>query len=301
MPVFRIKGGKAERLEPVIGFPKLEKGLQAFVEGNLDTLFGVRFVAHEFSTGGRHHGRIDTLGLDGDGAPVVIEYKHLENETVITQGLFYLDWLSDHRGDFERVAEKVLGNGLHFDWSAPRLVLLAQSFNRYDQYAVNRISERIELWTYTVYSDSTMTLTRLNAGEDAARRAGARGRAAPAAARMQIQYDLEHHKKRMSEQTLELYLKLRDEVLSFGNDVEERFLQQYIAFRHSRNFVAVKPQRANLKIWLGAEKVDDPRKLVRNVEKIGHHGTGDLELIISRPEDLGYALNLARQSYERTK
>jgi hypothetical protein len=103
MPVFRIKGGKAEQLEPVVGFPKLEKGLQAFVESNLEALFGVRFVASEFSTGGRHHGRIDTLGLDEDGAPVVIEYKHVENETVITQGLF---------ADFARIGSPV---SLHSD------------------------------------------------------------------------------------------------------------------------------------------------------------------------------------------
>src|SRR5438477_4416999 len=116
MPVFRVKGGKAEQLRAVVGFPKLEKGLQAFAESNLPTLFGVRFIASEFSTGGRHHGRIDTLGIDEDGSPVVIEYKHLENENVINQGLFYLDWLTDHRGDFERLAERKLGSGALFDW-----------------------------------------------------------------------------------------------------------------------------------------------------------------------------------------
>src|SRR5947208_2455455 len=91
-------------------------------------LFGVRFVASEFNTGAKHRGRIDTLGLDEDGSPVVIEYKELENENVINQGLFYLDWLTDHRGDFERAAEKVLQGKQQFDWSSPRLILLAQSF-----------------------------------------------------------------------------------------------------------------------------------------------------------------------------
>jgi len=302
MPVFRLKGNKAEQLKAVTGFPKLEKGLQAFVEANLVTLFGVRFTASEYSTGGRHHGRIDTLGVDEDGSPVVIEYKHLENENVINQGLFYLDWLIDHRGDFERLAEKKLGKNVEFDWSAPRLILLAQSFNRYDLYAVNRISDRIELWTYTVYGDGVMTQTRLNQSEDGAptlRRSARATKAAPAL--VADQYDFDYHKAKMSKETLALYLKFRDEAMSFGPDVGERFLQQYIGFRHSRPFAAVKPQRSKLKIWLSASGIDDPKHVLRNVRQIGHHGTGDLEFNIASEADLPYAIGLARQSYERTK
>ncbi len=86
MPIFRVSNGVAGRLQAQAGFVRLEKGLQNFVERNLETLFGVRFVASEFSTGSKHRGRIDTLGLDGDGTPVLIEYKELENENVINQG-----------------------------------------------------------------------------------------------------------------------------------------------------------------------------------------------------------------------
>jgi hypothetical protein len=34
-----------------------------------------------------HGGRIDTLGLDDNNCPVIIEYKHALNENVISQGL----------------------------------------------------------------------------------------------------------------------------------------------------------------------------------------------------------------------
>jgi RecB family endonuclease NucS len=56
----------------------------------------VRFLASEHATGRVHGGRIDTLGLDENHAPVIIEYKRAINENVINQGLFYLDWLLDH-------------------------------------------------------------------------------------------------------------------------------------------------------------------------------------------------------------
>jgi RecB family endonuclease NucS len=62
---------------------QVEKSLQKLFEGNLEALLGVRFLASEYSTGPAHGGRIDTLGLDEDGTPVIIEYKRSVNENVV--------------------------------------------------------------------------------------------------------------------------------------------------------------------------------------------------------------------------
>ena len=59
---------------------------KAFFEKNLEALLGVRFLASEFTTS--NGGRIDTLGLDENGCPVILEYKRASNENVINQGLF---------------------------------------------------------------------------------------------------------------------------------------------------------------------------------------------------------------------
>ena len=77
----------------------LEKSLQKLFENSLEALLGVRFLASEFMT--NEGGRMDTLGIDENNSPVVIEYKRSSNENVINQGLFYLDWLMGHRKDFE--------------------------------------------------------------------------------------------------------------------------------------------------------------------------------------------------------
>ena len=90
----------------------LEKSLQTLIEQNLETFLGVRFLASEFSTGRDHGGRMDTLGIDENSCPVIIEYKRSSNMNVINQGLFYLDWLVTHRGDFEMlVLEEVRREG----------------------------------------------------------------------------------------------------------------------------------------------------------------------------------------------
>ena len=57
----------------------VEKSLQTLIEQHLETFLGVRFLASEHSTGKVHGGRIDTLGIDEDGCPVIIEYKRALN------------------------------------------------------------------------------------------------------------------------------------------------------------------------------------------------------------------------------
>ncbi len=99
LKLFRIVDGKAEELAGA--GVALERSLQTLIEANMETLFGVRFLASEYSTGLKHGGRIDSLGIDENGSPVIFEYKRSVNESVINQGLFYLDWLLDHRAEFE--------------------------------------------------------------------------------------------------------------------------------------------------------------------------------------------------------
>jgi hypothetical protein len=151
MPIFQVNNDKMKQLK-TSNF-KNERELQVLVEKNLEEIFGIKFIASEFSTGKKHGGRIDTLGLDENNAPVIIEYKWGEKDNVINQGLFYLDWLDDHKGDFQVIVEKKLGRKIEIDWSQPRLILVTQSFNKYDKDAINRISENIELWTYSLYEN----------------------------------------------------------------------------------------------------------------------------------------------------
>lgn len=61
----------------------LEKSLQVLIEKHLDVFLGVRHLATEYSTGKTHAGRIDTLGIDENGCPVIIEYKRSTNENAV--------------------------------------------------------------------------------------------------------------------------------------------------------------------------------------------------------------------------
>ncbi len=144
MPIFTITDQTLNVVEQT-NF-SLEKDLQVLVEKNLETLFGCRFVATEFSTGSAHSGRIDTLALSEENNPVIVEYKKVASSSLITQSLFYLNWIFDHRGDFEIAAQKMIGSDVCVDWSDVRVICLAPDYKKYDLHAVQVMGANIELW-----------------------------------------------------------------------------------------------------------------------------------------------------------
>lgn len=92
MALFKIQNQVVKKL--ITKDLDLEKNLQSLFESNLDEILNISFLAHEYSTS--FGGRIDTLGIDRNGSPCIIEYKKNQSDNVINQGLSYLRWLLDH-------------------------------------------------------------------------------------------------------------------------------------------------------------------------------------------------------------
>ncbi len=133
-----------------------ERHLQELVERNMETFLDA-FLASEYSTGPRHRGRIDSLGLDENGSPVIVEYKRGCDSGVLNQGLFYLSWLNDHKAEFQLLVREGLGieAASQVLWSVPRLVCVAESITRYD---VHEIGKNSDLVTYRCFSDAPLAL-----------------------------------------------------------------------------------------------------------------------------------------------
>lgn len=143
--LFKLNKGTLDELECVTF--TFERSLQKLIEDNMESVFGIKFLKSEHATGKEHGGRIDSLGIDENYCPVIIEYKRSLNENVINQGLFYLDWLMDHKAEFELLAIKTLGKEYadKIEWSIPRLLCIAGDFTKYDEHAVKQINRNIEL------------------------------------------------------------------------------------------------------------------------------------------------------------
>src|SRR5688572_28958105 len=159
MPLFQKTAGNLQTVEQT-NFVS-EKDLQSLIERNLDAVFKCRFVASEYSTGAQHAGRIDTLALSEDNNPVIIEYKKAESSELINQGLYYLSWISDHRGDFEIAVLKALGSRAQVDWSDIRVICVAPNYKKFDLHAVQVMGANIELWTYRLFKNQALYLEEI--------------------------------------------------------------------------------------------------------------------------------------------
>jgi len=291
MAIFKINDQKVQKLK--IKKFKNEKQLQKLFEDNLEEIFGIRFLASEFTT--THGGRIDTLGLDEDGSSVIIEYKESEKNNVINQGLFYLDWLVDHKGDFEILVQKKLGKNVKVNWDAPRLILIAQSYNEYDKYAVNRISENIELKKYILYDNDILFIENIvlpnrKATTKKIKKTNVSYK----------KYSAEDHLRGKSNKVKELFNELQERILKLDEKIKEKILKLYVAYELDKNFAEVIIQANGLWVHvdISKEEITDPENKLIDVSEKGHWATGSLKIRVNNMEDIDYCMDIIKQSYE---
>ena len=282
----------------------VEKQLQTLLEAHMETFLGVRFLASEYATGKTHKGRIDSLGLDENGCPVIVEYKRHSNENVINQGLFYLDWLLDHQAEFRWLVMETLGKDAaeQIEWGGTRLLCIAADFTRYDQHAVQLIQRNIELIRYKLFADDLLLLELVNAVSTGNASAASKSVEAdvskflPAAKDKTWQEQLSQATKEVSE----LFEQTNSYLHSFGDDVQEKHLKLYVAYRRLKNFASlvVQSKRLQLYLKLNPDSVELVEGFSRDVRNIGHWGTGDLELSLRTQADLEMAKVLIERSYQ---
>jgi predicted transport protein len=261
-----------------------------------------------------HGGRIDTLGLDEDGCPVIIEYKRAINENVINQGLFYLDWLLDHRKEFQWLVMEKLGaaTAQDVDWSAPRLLCIAGDFTRYDEHAVKQIARNIELIRYRRFDGDLLLLELVHAPKQSRQTATSspKGEAAETPTKenadgesaSNLSQRIAYRISQADSALRDLFEAIRQFLLGLGDDVQMKELKYYVAFKRLKNFACLEvyPQVRVVTMHL---KVD-PKTVAledgfsRDVTDIGHFGTGDLQLSLRTMEDFAKAQSLIRRSYE---
>lgn len=296
--LFRVSGSAVSELDGQS--VAVEKSLQALIERHLDTFLGVHFLETEYATGKTHGGRIDTLGVDENGCPVIIEYKRATNENVVTQGLFYLDWLLDHKAEFKLLVMDKFGKEAadEIEWSGPRLICIAGDFTRYDEHAVQQINRNIELIRYRRYGDDLVLLDLANAVTATTIEEGGPTPPAGTASYRTISETL----SQLSGELKDRFEGVRAFLQALGADVQTKTLKYYVAFKRIKNFACVEIRTQEKKVTVFAKL--DPTKVAiedgftRDVTSIGHYGTGDLEITIRNMSDFEKAKPLLVQAYE---
>lgn len=315
MPVFLNVDGKLKKLS-LVSLDK-EKALQKLVEDNLLEVLDIRFLASEYQT--TNGGRIDTLAIDSDGAPVIIEYKRSRNDSVINQALSYLKWLKAQKKEFfEMLVLKKLGTPYvaEIDWLNPRIICIAESYSKFDIDSLEVIPLRLELYKFHYYQNNLFVLDRINGDDE---KPGNNSNAISEKVNTKIS---EHHGEKIlitkststdldkiSKHNLEKQLNrgqhaikslfgiLQKKILEFDESIYEKINTNNVAFRISKMFAEVHIQKDNIIIYLRPIEYNDPVGMIFKVPDT-HRWTLNRGVRIKNESELHYIMSFIEQSYK---
>ena len=114
-------------------------------------------------------------------------------------------------------------------------------------------------------------------------------------------YSIEDHPRLAAGPMKELFTAFRNEVMALDPCVSEEFLKLYVAYKAETNFVDIVPQIQQLRISLNMRfpDISDPRGICRDISGLGRWGNGDVEIGLSKYDEIPYVIGLVRQSLER--
>ncbi|MBU0999358.1 transporter [Patescibacteria group bacterium] len=304
MALFKINNSAVKKL--VAHDLDLERNLQELFEVNLDEILNIVFLAHEYSTS--FGGRIDTLGIDRNGSPCIIEYKKNQNDNVINQGLSYLRWLLDHKADFEVLCQNKKVD-IEIDWDSPRVICIAESYNKFDLDTADILPIKVELLRYRIYDENILYVEPENYQKIRISTSGIIRKAKQGkekTERLQKIYSIDDHLAGFNKQAVNLFQALREKIMSLDENIIEEAKAKYIAYKTSTNFTDVHLQQSGVKIYLNVKsgQLNDPQSLARDLTKpkhIGHWGNGDYEVKFENMDNLEAVFALIKQSYAYNK
>ncbi len=273
----------------------LEKELQNLIEKNMTIFFGVTFLQSEYQI---TNGRMDSLGIDENNCPVIFEYKRSINENVINQGLYYLDWLLDHKADFKLLVLEKLGNKKAdaIDWGIPCVICIAKDFTKFDEHAVNQMQRNIKLVKYKKYESDLILFEFLNTPQVKAIQTDdnilINNKKGPDKTFIQKLTDA-------SDEMKTLYYSVRDYILSLGDDIAENQVKLYVAFKKVKNVICVELNQHSilLHVRLDPTQISLEQGFLEDQSTKGHWGTGNLRIILKNKQDFERCKPLLDRAY----
>mgnify|MGYP001593546642 FL=1 len=304
MALFKINGSAIKKL--TAKELDLEKHLQELFENNLEEVLNIVFLAHEYSTS--FGGRIDSLGIDKNGSPCIIEFKKNQNDNVINQGLSYLRWLLDHKADFEILCQNKKVD-IEIDWDSPRVICVAENYNKFDLDTADILPINVELLRYRIYNEDILYLEPENYQKVRISTSGILKKSKQGKEkqeRLQKTYSIDDHLAGIDKETIVLFQSLREKILSIDQNITEEAKAKYIAYKTSTNFTDIVVKQYGLKIFLNVKsgQLNDPQNLARDLTKpkpIGHWGNGDYEVKLEKENELDAIFGFIKQSYDLNK
>jgi len=214
----------------------------------------------------------------------------------------------DHKADFEMLCQSQKVD-VEIDWNSPRVICIAENYNKFDLNTADILPINIELLRYRIYNDNILFLEPENYQKVKISTSGIIKKTKTQKTNgdlLQKVYSINDHLSGISKETLDLFQGLRERILSLDQNIIEEAKAKYVAYKTSTNFVDVVVLKSGLKIFLNIKsgQLNDPQSFARDLTKpkaVGHWGNGDYEIKIESVTDLDTVFALIKQSYDFNK
>lgn len=293
-----IYDASGKKLTPIKTRPFLEKEIQGITENYLEIILGLEFIGSEFSIG---EFRIDTIAYDPEAKSfVLIEYKKDQSFSIIDQGYAYLSTMLNHKAEFVLFYNQRKGKSLgknDFDWSQSRVIFVSPSFTVFQREAANFQDLPLELWEAHLYSNDTISYSKLIQHKS---NASVKTVSKPSNIIAEVSAEIKVYTEEklldgVYDEIREAYFSIKDTIYQINPNVDRRIKKSMACFySEGRGLVWVKPTKKSITLWLRKGSYKD--KSGKPIPE----GWGDYpELRLSHKDvDLQYVRDLIRQANE---
>lgn len=252
----------------------LEKEIQILTEKNLEKIFHLEFVETEFQIGDL---RIDTLAFDNENNNfVIIEYKRGTSYSVIDQAMSYLALMLNNKAEFVlKLAEKrqKFINIKDIDWSQSRIIIVADSFNKYQKEAINFKDLAVELYECKKFANNLVVFNEIrarNKTESIKQLTNFETQEFEKITREIRTYNEEDLTKKCEPQILEMYEEIKEFILDLDGEMGLEPKKFYIAFKkNDKNYFCIEIQKKTLRIFLNIKSgTFQENEILRDVSDI---------------------------------
>ena len=284
---------------------KLERDLQNFVENNMYSLIGYKFIVSEFSI---ENYRFDSVAYDEvNNSFVIVEYKRGKNESLIDQGYAYLKTLLDRKADFVLLYNETFNDNKKkdfFDWSQSKIAFVSPRFTQYQKDATSYGNMPFELYEVTKYEDDLYEVNNLTIYDNTKTQVidSLETPTMKVVKKEVNSYDEEHILSSATEITKEMYFELKDRIMELGYPLTPSYTKFYMTFKST-------PKRNVVDLWMKKDWIEIVLAMKQGELIDNEHIAYDISnrlwsatqyaIHFDKNTDIDYVMELIRQSCKK--
>lgn len=282
---------------------KNEKELQTYVENNMKSILGYKFIATEFSV---DNCRIDSLGYDEENKTfIIVEYKNIKNNSLVDQGYSYLALMLKRKEAFVLKYNNVTKSNYEIkdiDWSQARIVFISPFFSERQINATEFEGMPFDLIKAVKYENDIVEFDKLSKNPNLKEEYTPKNEKIKDVISEIKVYTEDYHLKKTTEKIKDLYQVLKNEILNLG-DIDIEYKKFYIAFKGNTNIADAEIYNSKIKLFINMKKgtLNDQLNMTLDMSKVCHHANGDYAIEITSEEDIDNAIPLVKQSLKINK